>query len=193
MAVQIGYAVASAIRPSSLVLIVWGFSPLISRKRWCTTSWYPAQGAHHSHVRDSCCPPSSWCWRPTIPAAYSTRAETSDADLVQIVGGGAICSPTAISASDHLCSARFWDGRVRPVSLKHRADPRAPPIPGGRAPVNRPDRCGVGIKVALSGAGAFVCHHPVVIGVPSLKLTWTGAIFHPACALRPRFGDRVVT
>ena len=73
-----------------------------------------------------------------------------------------ICSPMAISARSS-CSARFsaWAVFDR-ISLKHRTDAGAPPIPVG-GPGNDLIAVAVGMVAYLALAFAF---HPVVIGVP---------------------------
>jgi uncharacterized membrane protein len=150
-----GYALASA---SGLVLIVWGFAHY--RATGWIDVWYPPKALKHVTVA------------LMLPAVILVVASYIRGRIYTVLkhpmlAGVKLWAAAHLLANGDLGSiilfASFLGWAVFDrISLKHRADPGAPPIPVG-GPVNDLIAVAVGIVAYLALAFVF---HPVVIGVP---------------------------
>jgi uncharacterized membrane protein len=151
---KVGYALASV---AGLALIVWGFAHYRATGR--IDLWYPPRALKHITVA---------LMLPAVilvVAAY-IRGRIYTAVKHPMLTGVKLWAASHLLANGDLGSIILfgsflgWAVYDR-ISLKHRADAGAPPIPVG-GPVNDLIAVAVGIVAYLALAFAF---HPVVIGV----------------------------
>ena len=152
---KVGYALVSVL---GLVLIVWGFAHY--RATGWIDVWYPPKAFKHITVA---------LMLPAVilvVAAY-IRGRIYTAVKHPMLAGVKLWAAAHLLANGDLGSIILfgsflgWAVYDR-ISLKHRADAGAPPIPVG-GPTNDLIAVAVGIVAYLALAFAF---HPVVIGVP---------------------------
>jgi uncharacterized membrane protein len=152
---KIGYALVSV---AGLALIVWGFAHY--RATGWIDVWYPPRALKHIAVA---------LMLPAVilvVAAY-LRGRIYTAVKHPMLSGVKLWAAAHLLANGDLGSIILfgsflgWAVYDR-ISLKHRADAGAPPIPVG-GPANDLIAVAVGIVAYLALAFAF---HPVVIGVP---------------------------
>jgi len=152
---KIGYALVSV---AGLALIVWGFAHY--RATGWIDVWYPPRALKHIEVA---------LMLPAVilvVAAY-LRGRIYTAVKHPMLSGVKLWAAAHLLANGDLGSIILfgsflgWAVYDR-ISLKHRADAGAPPIPVG-GPANDLIAVAVGIVAYLALAFAF---HPVVIGVP---------------------------
>jgi uncharacterized membrane protein len=152
---KIGYALASLL---GLVLIVWGFADYRATGMWQV--WTPPKALKHVAVA---------LMLPAVilvVAAY-IRGRIYTTLKHPMLAGVKLWAAAHLLANGDLGgiilfgSLLGWAVFDR-ISLKHRADAGAPPIPVG-GPANDLIAVAVGIVAYLALAFAF---HPVVIGVP---------------------------
>jgi uncharacterized membrane protein len=152
---KIGYALASLL---GLVLIVWGFANY--RATGWIDIWYPPKVLKYVAAA------------LTLPAvilvvASYIRGRIYTALKHPMLSGVKLWAAAHLLANGDLGSIILFGSFLGwavfdRISLKHRADTGAPPIPVG-GPVNDLIAVAVGLVAYLALAFAF---HPVVIGVP---------------------------
>jgi uncharacterized membrane protein len=152
---KIAYALASV---AGLVLIVWGFAHY--RATWWIDVWYPPRALKHVTVA---------LMLPAVilvVAAY-IRGRIYTAVKHPMLAGVKLWAAAHLLANGDLGSIILFGSFLGwavfdRISLKHRADAGAPPIPVGGIG-NDLIAVAVGFVAYLALAFAF---HPVVIGVP---------------------------
>src|SRR3979490_1942302 len=151
---KIGYAVASAV---GLVLIVWGFAHY--RATGWIDVWYPPKALNHVTVG---------LMLPAVIMVVASyiRGRIYTALKHPMLTGVKLWAAAHLLANGDLGSIILFGSFLAwavfdRISLKHRADPGAPPIPVGGAG-NDLIAVAVGLLVYLALAFVF---HPVVIGV----------------------------
>jgi uncharacterized membrane protein len=152
---KIGYALASLL---GLVLIVWGFAHYRATGMW--EIWTPPKALKHITVA---------LMLPAVilvVAAY-IRGRIYTAVKHPMLAGVKLWAAAHLLANGDLGSIILFGSFLGwavfdRISLKHRADAGAPPIPVG-GPANDLIAVAVGLVAYLALAFAF---HPVVIGVP---------------------------
>jgi uncharacterized membrane protein len=150
-----GYALASA---AGLVLIVWGFAHY--RATGWIDVWYPPKALKHVTV-------ALMLPAVILVAASYVRGRIYTAVKHPMLAGVKLWAAAHLLANGDLGSIILFGSFLAwavydRISLKHRADPGAPPIPVG-GPGNDLIAVAVGIVAYLALAFVF---HPVVIGVP---------------------------
>jgi uncharacterized membrane protein len=152
---KIGYALASTV---GLVLIVWGFAQY--RATGWIDIWYPPKAL--KHVADALMLPAV-----ILVVASYIRGRIYTALKHPMLSGVKLWAAAHLLANGDLGSIVLFGSFLAwavfdRISLKHRADTGAPPIPVGGTG-NDLIAMAVGFVAYLALAFAF---HPVVIGVP---------------------------
>jgi uncharacterized membrane protein len=152
---KIGYALASLV---GLVLIVWGFAQY--RATGWIDVWYPPKALKHITV-------ALMLPAVILVVASYIRGRIYTAVKHPMLAGIKLWAAAHLLANGDLGSMILFGSFLAwavfdRISLKHRADAGAPPIPVG-GPSNDLIAIAVGIVAYLALAFAF---HPVVIGVP---------------------------
>ena len=154
-AYKIGYSLLSAL---GLVLIVWGFAHY--RATGWIDVWYPPKAMKHIAV-------TLMLFAVILVVASYIRGRIYSTLKHPMLAGVKLWAVAHLLANGDLGSIVLFGSFLAwavfdRISLKHRADPGAPPIPVGGW-VNDLIAIAVGIVVYLALAYVF---HPVVIGVP---------------------------
>ena len=152
---KIGYAVVSLL---GLVLIVWGFSHY--RATGWIDVWYPPKAFEHITVA-LMLPAVILVVASYIRGRIYTRLKHPMLTGVKLWAAAHLLANGDLGSIILFGSFLAWAVYDR-ISLKHRPDAGAPPIPVG-GPTNDLIAVAVGIVAYLALAFAF---HPVVIGVP---------------------------
>jgi uncharacterized membrane protein len=152
---KIGYVLVSLL---GLVLIVWGFAHY--RATGWIDIWHPPRALKHITV-------ALMLPAVILVVAAFIRGRIYTALKHPMLAGVKLWAAAHLLANGDLGSIILFGSFLGwavfdRISLKHRADAGAPPIPVG-GPVNDLIAVGVGITAYLALAFAF---HPVVIGVP---------------------------
>jgi uncharacterized membrane protein len=152
---KIGYALASA---AGLALIIWGFAEY--RSTGWIDIWLPPTAFKHIAV-------ALMLPAVILVVASYIRGRIFSTLKHPMLAGVKVWATAHLLANGDLGSIILFGSFLAwavfdRISLKHRADPGAPPIPVG-GPGNDLIAVAVGVIAYLALAFAF---HPVVIGVP---------------------------